>query len=272
MDVASTTLALVSNENPLSITNITQATPGVVTVNELGDLANGDMIGMFAIAGMTEANNNTYKVANINTGNMTFELNTAGDADVATGGFTAYTNSGSVYNAIDGTAFKAYVRNGKVRKVITTVSGADHLEGESVVALANGNVVTGLTVSGGNITLTEGASRVHLGIKMTADIETLNVEAPSGTIQGKAQKIPYSTVRFEKSRGLLIGTDVSQFTEMKQRENEKMGAPIELLTGDKRITFKSKWDQNGRIVMRQQNPLPMTILAVIPELKVGTGR
>ena len=222
---------------------------------------------MHGIAGMTEANDNIYKVANKTTD--TFELNTAADATVDTSAFTTYTNAGSAYHATDGSAFAAYVSGGKARLSVLTVGGLHHLEGEEVVILADGNVITGKSVSGGAITLDRKASRVHVGKKYIADLETLNVEAPDGTVQGKPTKIPQVTVRFEKSRGLLVGPDTSRLEEMKQRENEAMGEPTALLTGDKKIQLQPNWNSNGRIFLRQNNPLPMTILAIIPDIFAG---
>ena len=96
-----------------------------------------------------------------------------------------------------------------------------------------------------------------------------DIEAPQGTIQGKTKKVADVTVRFEKSRGLMIGPSVDKLVPMKQREYEVMGAPTALLTGDKKIILKPDWNSNGRIFLRQSDPLPMTILAVIPDLKVG---
>lgn len=46
----------------------------------------------------------------------------------------------------------------------------------------------------------------------------------------------YVTVKFNKSRGLLIGPDTSKLVEMKQRENEKMGEPTTLLSGKRKFT------------------------------------
>jgi len=149
----------------------------------------------------------------------------------------------------------------------------DHLEGESVAILANGSVVTGHTVSAGKITLADGdaSSRVHIGIKMVADVETLDVESPEGTLQGKPKSIPKVTIRFEKSRGLLVGPTSSKLVEMKQRgiAGEVMGQPTALRTGDIDVTLKPDWNSNGRVFMRQPYPLPMTILAVIPDIDVG---
>jgi hypothetical protein len=270
-DKTSTTVTLFSEENGLSIINITQANPGVVTTGAAHGLADGDIIAMHGIAGMTEANDNIYKVDNKTS--TTFELNTAADANVNTSGFTAYTNSGSVYHAVDGSAFKTYVRGGNIREVATVIRALDHLEGQSVAILANGSVVTDHTVSAGKITLADGdaSSRVHIGIKMVADVETLDVESPEGTLQGKPKSIPKVTIRFEKSRGLLVGPTSSKLVEMKQRgiAGEVMGQPTALRTGDLDITLKPDWNSNGRVFMRQPYPLPMTILAVIPDIDVG---
>ena len=56
-------------------------------------------------------------------------------------------------SGIDGSAFTAYTSGGKVRKAVTSIAGLDHLEGETVACLADGNVVAGLTVSNGAVTL-----------------------------------------------------------------------------------------------------------------------
>jgi len=76
----------------LTITNITQAITGVVTVSAIGSLINGDKIVILSVAGMTEVNfdgTNIYTVANI-AGN-TFEL-----LGINTTAYTAYTSGGTV--------------------------------------------------------------------------------------------------------------------------------------------------------------------------------
>ena len=57
----------------------------------------------------------------------------------------------------------------------TVFSGLDHLEGEAVAVLADGNEITGLTVSGGSITLDREASVVHVGLAYTPAIELLDM-------------------------------------------------------------------------------------------------
>ena len=42
-----------------------------------------------------------------------------------------------------------------------------------------------------------------------------------------------------------------------------------LKTGDIKVTMPSTWTTEGSIFFRQDDPLPMTLLAVIPEVSVG---
>lgn len=260
-DKTANTVTLYSNDDGLSVTNITQANPGAVTTASVHGLTTGDKIAMNNIIGMTEANNNIYTVTVTSTTAFTIGVNTTG--------FTAYTNGGLMYASLDGSAFAAYVDSGNMRKAVTTLAGLNHLEGETVQVLADGNVIADQTVTAGVLTLTRAASRVHVGKRYISDLETLNIEAPDATIQGKPIKISDVTVRFDRSRGLLVGPDTTRLQEMKQREDEDLGSPTELLTGDKNIVLKPDWNTNGRLFLRQVNPLPMTILAIIPHINVG---
>jgi len=249
-----------SLDSPVAITGITSADPVVVTAVAHG-FSNGDEVDIFDVEWEPEfddldnesqpdqLNGRRYIVANKTTD--TFELTTsAGD--------------------VDGTAFAAYVEGGTVRKAVLTVSGIDHLEGREVSILADGNVVSGKTVTDGAVTLPRKASRVHLGLKYISDLETLNIEvAGAATLQGQPKKVNAVTVRFEKSRGLFIGPTFERLTEMKQRQFEAMGDPTAFLTGDKKVTIESDWNTNGRICLRQRYPLPMSVLAIIPDTTLG---
>jgi hypothetical protein len=76
-------------------------------------------------------------------------------------------------------------------------------------------------------------------------------------------------VRFEKSRGLWIGSSHDRLTEWKQRATENYDEAVHLYTGIEAITPHSDWNKSGSIILKQSDPLPMTILAVLPEIKVG---
>lgn len=81
-----------STVSNLTITDITQDNPAVVTVSSIDDLQEGDLIVIIGVEGMTEVNfdgSNTYTVANI--AGSTFELQ-----GIDSTGFTAYTGGGEV--------------------------------------------------------------------------------------------------------------------------------------------------------------------------------
>lgn len=68
---------------------------------------------------------------------------------------------------------------------VTTISGLDHLEGQSVSILADGATHPDKTVSGGSITLERSATKVQVGLSYTSLLQTMRVEA--GAAEGVAQ-------------------------------------------------------------------------------------
>ena len=160
----------------------------------------------------------------------------------------------------------------------TTISGLDHLEGEEVVALADGNVVRGLTVTGGAVTLPNAASKVHIGLGYEAALQTLSLDMGAvqglGTVQGRMKSISEVTLRVEDTRGIFVGPydgdrDSRHLVEYKQRSTEAWNEAIRLYTGDLRITTPWDWNTNGSTWVKQFDPLPMTILAIMPDVTVG---
>jgi hypothetical protein len=74
-----------------TITGITQADPGVVSITSHG-FSDGDTIVISGVVGMTEVNGKRFKVANVNTND--FELQDIDGVDVDTTSFTAYASGG----------------------------------------------------------------------------------------------------------------------------------------------------------------------------------
>jgi len=162
---------------------------------------------------------------------------------------------------------------------VTTLSGLGHLKGQAVVALADGNVVRDLTVSsGGSITLPRSASKVHVGLPMTAALQTLELDlgnvAGLGAVQGRNKSVSNTMLRVERTRGIFVGPrdgdrDSDWMVEWKQREGEAWNEAIGLYTGDLDITPMTDWSRGGNIWIKQFDPLPMTILAVAPDVTIG---
>lgn len=155
---------------------------------------------------------------------------------------------------------------------VTTITGLDHLEGMAVVALADGNVVSGLTVTNGQITLLNAASTVHVGLAYTAEIETMDFEYPTqeGTVQARIRQISSVILGLKDTRALWIGPSADRLLEVAFRTNEDYGEPIEPFTGDKDQPVEPNEDYRvGSLLLRNTDPVPMTILSLTPQFTHG---
>ncbi|WP_292131451.1 hypothetical protein [Mesorhizobium sp.] len=162
----------------------------------------------------------------------------------------------------------------------TVISGLDHLKGQSVVALANGSVVRNLTVSNtGTVTLPNATTKAHIGLPMTAALQTLDLDLGSvqglGTVQGRKKTFDEVTLRVQDTRGIFLGPkdgerdDPDTLVEYKQRQDEAWNEAIGLYTGDIHITPHWDWSEGGNVWVKQFDPLPMTILALMPNVTIG---
>ena len=148
----------------------------------------------------------------------------------------------------------------------TTISGLNHLEGETVSILADGSAHADKTVTDGKITLDRSSSTVHVGYAYNSIIETLRLEAGAddGTSQGKIKRIHGVTARFLDSVGAEIGPDTSNLDRIPFRDSSMdMDTAVPMFTGDKEISFPSGYDNDAHVVIRQTQPLPMTVLAIM---------
>ena len=152
-----------------------------------------------------------------------------------------------------------------------SISGLDHLEGKTVSILADGNVDPQQVVTNGAVLVQAPTSIAHVGLPYASDIETLNLDLTSQGIPNKTKKNGISEVTFqvEESRGLFAGPDADNLEEYIQRENEDYNEPTALKTGKIELAIQPSWTDSARIFARQIDPLPLTILAIIPEVEVS---
>ena len=85
------------SQHTAAITNISQATPGVVTAPGHGR-SNGDRVKTTGVVGMTEVNDKLFTVAGV--AGDDFNLTDAEGVNVATGGYGAWTSGGTVALAV----------------------------------------------------------------------------------------------------------------------------------------------------------------------------
>lgn len=250
-------------DDPKTITGITSATPPVVTSAGHG-FSNGDLVLPSGVASVGDndedatdrlsdlVNGQTFKVANV-TAN-TFELQ---DVDG---------------NNIVGAGKSAYVSGGEVRKYVTTISGLDHLEGESVDICADGAVQPAKTVSTGSITLTTRATTVNIGLGYRSDGQMLRVEGGSanGTSMGKKRRTNLVSFLLHRSLGLKVGTDFDHLDPLPFRStSDPLSRAVPLYTGFKNTGIRADYDFENQVAWRQDQPLPLTILLIALDMDVA---
>jgi len=236
-------------DDPKAITGATAASPVVITSTAHG-FSDADIIIIRKVAGMTQLNDETFKVAN-KTAN-TYELtNEVDDSNV------------------DGTGFTSYISGGEANKFVTTISGLTHLEGESLDILGDGAVQPNKTVSSGSITLATRASIVHAGLHYNSDLQMLRLDSGSatGTAFGKTQRTHRVGIQLYRSLGLKIGVSFDKLAVITFRlGSDKMSRPVALFTGILSRRLEGDYSFDNQIALRSDQPLPSFILGIYPQL------
>jgi hypothetical protein len=157
----------------------------------------------------------------------------------------------------------------------TLIQGIDHLEGETVQALADGVYRGTFVVADGSITLTAPASEVVVGLAYGDDavLETSRIEAGGGDgpAQGKFKNVRSIVPRlYETGTGLYYGRDADTMDELVMRtDNDPAGAAVTLWDGDTReLTLPGDNNQLGRVRLEHRRPLPCTIVSLVVQLQV----
>ena len=146
----------------------------------------------------------------------------------------------------------------------TTISGLDHLEGQTVSILADGATHPDKTVSSGSVTLDRSALNVKIGLAYTSLLQTMRLNAGSqnGTSQGKTKRIYDITVRMFETIGVEVGPNLNDMERIPFRSSaDLMDEGIPPFTGDKEVEFRGNYETDGFIFVRQTQPLPFTILS-----------
>lgn len=157
---------------------------------------------------------------------------------------------------------------------VDELNGLWHLEGQDVSVLGDGYVVHSpnnekysiKTVTNGSITLNEFFVVIHVGLPITADFQTLNIDTIDGeTMIDKKINIQKVTLFLNKTRGLFAGKDENgDLQEIKMREEEDYDKPNSLKNGPADVTIESDWNSTGSVFVRQIDPIPANILSIHP--------
>jgi len=157
--------------------------------------------------------------------------------------------------------------NGTVEQVAQTVSGFDHLEGESIAVFTDRGKHPACTVESGDITLTYYANKITGGLSYDYNLQPMKFEVGTqeGTSRGKKKRIYSLACAFYQSAGVKWGPDEDNLTDVPFGTG---GQPV-LYTGEKQTDFDADYDTGASIYIQGTSPLPCTILSVAPRIEVA---
>lgn len=147
-----------------------------------------------------------------------------------------------------------------------------HLEGKTVNVLADGAVYRDSVVTNGRLVpdLPEAASKVHIGLPITAQMMTLplalEVQAAG---QGTQKNINKTHLRVSESSSIFAGPSYARVKQVKQRTTEPYGSPPSLVTDEKSVVVSPDWATDGPICVQQTDPLPITLVSMVLEVASG---
>lgn len=157
----------------------------------------------------------------------------------------------------------------------TKIGGLDHLAGETVTVLVDGATHPDRVVSPtGEILLERPASWAHVGLGYVSRLTTMDLEAGAadGAAQGKKRRLHRVIVRFIDSLGARVGAEPGLTEDLIFRDpGTAMDQSPRLFSGDKVVAFPKGWDRQALVTVLQEQPLPCTVAALIPQLTTMDG-
>jgi hypothetical protein len=173
---------------------------------------------------------------------------------------------------------------------VSTISGLGHLAGLGVTGLADGAVIPGRQVTSvGSISLDAPATQVIVGLAFTAQLQSPYLA--EAAVQGQRKRIAEVTARLEASGPCMIGSNqpdastlspaplVAMWSNLQLADPSQTSPPLvqppyggtvpPLYTGDIRIPIGGGYAKPGQAAIQQSLPLPLQVLALIPETELG---
>ena len=158
----------------------------------------------------------------------------------------------------------------------STISGLDHLVGESVDILADGSVHPSRIVDGsGEITLNNNYSVVVIGLPYESEVRPhlIDADVRDGTSRGRAQRITNVSIDLYRSLGMWIGRYDKEDGDYEEEipfrvPGDSLGVAVPLYTGWYTIAFPEGFDKDDVYYIKQKQPLPLTVRGVVDEGEV----
>jgi hypothetical protein len=257
-----------------AISSITESLECKVTFTTAHGLADGQRIYLSGVVGMALPDG--FYIAEYDD-ELSILLKSTAGAHVDSSAMGAYGGGGTIERA-----------SSAWERAVDEVSGLWHLEGKDVSVLGDGTVVASpnnpdletITVTDGIITLPQCYAFIRVGLPYISDMETLDIDLADGeTLSDKKSLISQVTLQLHETRGVFAGVSVPSgndpiqgLYELKLRDQEGYHEVTNLFTGKTSEVLQGDWETNGRIALRQIDPLPMGVMAIMPAGLIPAGR
>ncbi|MDW3181774.1 hypothetical protein [Roseobacter sp.] len=153
---------------------------------------------------------------------------------------------------------------------VSTLSGLDHLEGETVVAWTNVGAMVDLVVTGGEVTFDEPVTSAIVGLDATPDqvFETLDVRAgtPDGGDEGRKKTHRATGVHLHRTAGgtfSVVGIEegVERASDPEPLLRPSYAVPISLKSGVFDLSGHKGWASQSYFRFKPEPGAPLTVLA-----------
>ena len=154
----------------------------------------------------------------------------------------------------------------------TTITGLDHLEGETVSVWGNTKDLGTYTVTTGSITLTEAVTLCYVGLPYTAQFKSAKLAAAVATQQNptpltQRKRLDHLALILADThyQGLKYGSDFDNLDELPMVEGEQIVADDTIHTAFDSDAFElnGEWSTDQRLCMQAASPRPCTVLAAV---------
>lgn len=151
----------------------------------------------------------------------------------------------------------------------TTVSGLDHLEGKTVQVMVDGYRHPDRTISAGAITLTDdhesGSKSVTVGLPYTATVRPM----PFALSEKVTVSSCWGRFRHTSNAQASLSEAVGTWRDFDFTQAASTGSPRDAYTADAKCNVSGQWKRGQSISIRQTEPLPMVLLAIMNETQGG---
>ena len=210
----------------------------------------------------------------LTTGGVEYEMRVTGDASTTVQTVTLITASPA---SPAGTT--SWVR------MVDSVSGLSHLEAETAGVLADGSPLTltsavvasgALDLSAANGGRTGGYGIILAGLPYNSDMEMLPLDAVADNDAwiDRYKSLRAISVLLRDSRGFYAGGDSTTLEawapDPEYAASYSAPTPPPLITDIARMSVTTTWGRPGKVLIRQSDPLPLTIRSVVRDVDLGS--